>query len=73
MAQTKRTTKSETTPSSLRITLIKSPLGRKPGQLETAHALGLRKVRDAVMHRDDATIRGMIRRVAHLVKVEEVR
>lgn len=69
---TKGNPTAEAAPRSLRVTLVRSPLGRKPGQLETARALGLRKVRDAVVHRDDATIRGMIRRIAHLVKVEEV-
>lgn len=67
MAKTKQPEK-----RALRVTLVRSPLGRKPGQLETAHALGLRKIRDVAQHRDNPTIRGMIRRVAHLVKVEEV-
>lgn len=57
----------------LRITLIRSPFGRKPGQGETLRALGLHKVRDTAVHADNPSIRGMLRRVAHLVQVEELR
>ena len=56
----------------LRITLIKSTNRAKQKQSATVKALGLRKIRDAVDHNDTPQIRGMIKRVDHLVKVEEI-
>ena len=48
----------------------KSAIGEKPGVRETLSALGLRKTGQSVAHADSATLRGMLRRVAHLVVVE---
>ena len=56
----------------LRITLIKSTNRAKRKQFATVEALGLRKIRSAAEHNDTPQIRGMIKRVNHLVKVEEV-
>ena len=56
----------------LRITLVKSTIGAVPKNKKTAEALGLRKIGKSVEMPDNDAIRGMIRRVAHLVKVEEV-
>lgn len=56
----------------LRITLVKSPIGTKPKQKATIEALGLRKIRQVVEQQDNAAIRGMIDKVNHLVKVEEI-
>jgi len=58
--------------TTLRITLVKSLIGAKPKQKATAEALGLRKIRQAVEQQDNAAIRGMIDKVNHLVKVEEI-
>jgi large subunit ribosomal protein L30 len=55
----------------LRVTQIASPAGRKPGQRETLIGLGLNKMRRTRELEDTPSIRGMIRKVAHLVKVEE--
>jgi large subunit ribosomal protein L30 len=55
----------------LKITLIKSTNRAKFKQAATVEALGLRKIRSVVEHRDTPQIRGMIKRVNHLVKVEE--
>ena len=56
----------------LRITLIKSTNRAKRKQFATVEALGLRKIRSVAEHGDTPQIRGMIKRVEHLVKVEEV-
>lgn len=56
----------------LRIQLIKSPIGYKSDQRATANALGLRKIRSVVEKEDIPQIRGMINKIKHLVKVEEL-
>lgn len=56
----------------VRITLINSPIGRPEDQKATVKALGLRKLNQVVEHGDTPQIRGMINKVSHLVKVEEL-
>lgn len=56
----------------LKITLVKSTIGSKPKQKQTMEALGLRKINKTVVQKDNDAIRGMIKKVSHLVKVEEV-
>ncbi|MGH2652979.1 MAG: 50S ribosomal protein L30 [Actinomycetota bacterium] len=56
----------------LRITQVRSVFGRPPRQRDTVRALGLRRIRHAVVKDDRPEIRGMIARVEHLVSVEEV-
>ncbi len=56
----------------LRITLVKSPISAVPKNRKTVEALGLRKVNKTVEMPDNAAVRGMIRQVRHLVKVEEI-
>ena len=56
----------------LKITLTRSPIGRKPDQRLTVKALGLGKMNSSVVQKDNPAIRGMIRKVNHLVTVEEV-
>ena len=56
----------------LRITLVKSPIGAVPKNRKTVEALGLRKVNKTVEMPDNEAVRGMIRQVKHLVKVEEI-
>jgi len=48
-----------------------SPIGRKPGQRETLAGLGLKKIRSTSVLEDTPAVRGMIRKVAHLLHVEE--
>ena len=55
----------------LKITLIKSTIGAVPKNRKTVEALGLRKLNHSVLMPDNDAIRGMIRLVKHLVKVEE--
>jgi large subunit ribosomal protein L30 len=56
----------------LRITLTKSTNRAKEKQVATVQALGLRKIRSFVEQNDTPQIRGMIKRVNHMVKVEEI-
>jgi large subunit ribosomal protein L30 len=56
----------------LRVTQVRGVVGRPERQRETIRALGLKRIRDAVVKDDRPEIRGMIAKVAHLVEVEEV-
>ncbi|MBN2412594.1 50S ribosomal protein L30 [candidate division KSB1 bacterium] len=56
----------------LRITLVRSTIGRLQNQKRNAVALGLNKLNKTVEHTDTPVIRGMINKISHLVKVEEV-
>jgi len=55
----------------LRITWVKSGIGYSEDQKRTLKALGFRRLNQRVTHNDSASIRGMINKVRHLVKVEE--
>ena len=55
----------------LRITWLKSGIGYKEDQKRTLKALGFRRLNQSVVHNDSASMRGMINKVRHLVKVEE--
>ena len=54
----------------LRITLIKSSIGYAKEQRRTLTALGFHRLHEVVEHEDSPSIRGMIAKVNHLVKVE---
>ena len=56
----------------LRITQVKSPIGYKKDQLATLKALGLGKIGRSIDQVDNESVRGMIFKVKHLVKVEEL-
>ena len=56
----------------LKITLVKSTIGAVPKNRKTVEALGLRKVNKTVEMPDNASVRGMVQQVRHLVKVEEI-
>lgn len=56
----------------LKVTQVRSGIGRKPNQRETLRSLGLKRINDAVVKEDRPEIRGMIFTVSHLVQVEEV-
>ncbi|MDT8897711.1 MAG: 50S ribosomal protein L30 [Thermanaerothrix sp.] len=59
-------------PKVLRITWVKSAIGYSERQKATIRALGLRRLNQTVIHEDTPAIRGMLRKVNHLVKIEEV-
>ena len=56
----------------LRIELVRSVIDRPYRQKRTVKALGLRKLHNVVIQPDNPQIRGMINKVKHLVKVEEI-
>ena len=58
--------------ANLKVTLVKSVIGSKQDQIATVKALGLKKIRDTKEHADNPQIRGMINKVKHIVKVEEI-
>ncbi len=59
-------------PKTLRITLVRSPLGNTRRHKRTVQALGLHHIRQTVEQPDTPSVRGMLAKVAHMVKVEEV-
>ena len=54
----------------LKVTQIRSTIDRQQSQKETIRGLGLRKLNQSVVLEDTPSIRGMIRKVQHLVTVE---
>jgi len=62
----------KTQPKRLKITLVKSPIGYPERQKATARALGLRRMNQSVEQKDVPEIRGMVNRISHLVRVEEL-
>ena len=55
----------------LKITLVKSPIGAVPKHRATVKALGLTKLHKTVVMPNNAAVKGMVAQVSHLVKVEE--
>ncbi|HIT87756.1 MAG TPA: 50S ribosomal protein L30 [Candidatus Coprocola pullicola] len=56
----------------IKITLVKSTIGAIPKHKKTVQALGLKKLHSSKIQQDNEAIRGMIKQVSHLVKVEEI-
>ena len=56
----------------LKIKQHRSAIGRSAKQQSTIVALGIKKMEQEVIHEDTPQIRGMIRKVVHLVEVEEI-
>jgi len=56
----------------LKITLTKSPIGYSERQKQTVKALGLGKMNSSAVQPDNPQIRGMVRKVSHLVEIEQV-
>jgi large subunit ribosomal protein L30 len=63
--------KTENSDKTVRVTLVRSPIGYTKDQKQTVLALGLRRMHQTVEHKDHPALRGMIRKVIHLVKIEE--
>jgi large subunit ribosomal protein L30 len=57
----------------IRITQIRSRIGYKPNAKRTLDALGLRKTNHSVIQNDTVAIRGMIKKIDYLVRVEDVK
>jgi len=56
----------------LKIKLVRSLIGRPEKQQLVARGLGLKKLNSEVIREDRPEIRGMVRKISHLVKVEEI-
>lgn len=56
----------------LQITLKRSLIGRPQTQRTTVNTLGLRKINQTVVQPDNEAIRGMVKKVVHLVEVNEI-
>lgn len=63
---------SATSGEKLRITLVRSTIGRSGDQGRTVRSLGLRRLHHTVVLPDQPSIRGMVNKISHLVRVEEV-
>ena len=77
MAETKTkkattTTKVAKNSKKLRVTLVKSPIGYSKDQKRTVVALGLNKLNSSNELPDNSAVRGMIFKIKHLVRVEEI-
>ena len=59
-------------PTKLRITQVRSGVGKPHGQRATLRALGLKHHQDSVVQPDNPAIRGMVFQVKHLVEVHEL-
>lgn len=57
--------------ATLKIHQHKSAIGEKPDARKTLAALGLRKTGQNVSHEDSPALRGMLRKVAHLIEVTQ--
>jgi large subunit ribosomal protein L30 len=58
--------------SKLKIRQVKSAINRSGMQKKTIRALGIRRLNQTVVHNDNPCIRGMVKKVKHLVDVEEI-
>ncbi|HZR39557.1 MAG TPA: 50S ribosomal protein L30 [Ktedonobacteraceae bacterium] len=56
----------------LRVKWVKSAIGYPKDQKATIQSLGFRKLQQTVEHEDHPALRGMLRKVSHLVQVEEI-
>jgi large subunit ribosomal protein L30 len=55
----------------IQITLVKSPIGYPKRQKATLKALGLKKMNQTVIRKDNNAVRGMLDKVSHLITVDE--
>jgi len=63
--------KKEMSGKTLRVTWVKSDIGFTKDQKATIKALGLRRLHQTVEHKDTPAMRGMVKKVIHMLKVEE--
>ena len=59
--------------ATLKITQVKSRIGASAQQRKNLDALGLKRINQSVEHSDSPIIKGMLERVKHLVRIEEVK
>jgi large subunit ribosomal protein L30 len=58
-------------PGTIKVTLVRSTIGRPKDQETTVRSLRLYRIHQTVEHPDTPSIRGMVTKVSHLVRVEE--
>jgi len=63
--------KKEISGKTLRVTLVRSPIGYTKDQKATANALGLHRMNQTVEHKDTPALRGMLFKIIHLLRIEE--
>jgi len=63
--------RTDTKGATVKVTLVKSPIGFKGNQAEVVRGLGLRRIRHTVELKDTPAVRGMIHKVRHLVDVSK--
>lgn len=63
---------SDFTGKKLRLTLVRSPIGYEKSQRATARGLGLRKLHSSVVVTATPPVHGMIQKIIHLLRIEEV-
>ena len=57
--------------ATLKVTLVKSPIGFPYLQKRTVRALGLSRMHQTVEHTDSPALRGMLKSIIHLLQIEE--
>jgi large subunit ribosomal protein L30 len=62
--------RTDTKGATVKVTLVKSPIGFKRNQGEVIRSMGLRRIRHTVELKDTPATRGLIHKVRHLVEVE---
>jgi len=55
----------------IKVTLIRSPIGYPEPQKATVRALGLHRLHQTVEHQDSPAVRGMLVKIVHMIRVEE--
>jgi len=63
--------KAKTAAKTIKVTLVRSPIGYPKPQKATVRALGLRRMNQTVEHADNPALRGMLAAVIHLIRIEE--
>jgi large subunit ribosomal protein L30 len=63
--------KKESSGKTVRVTLVRSPIGFTKDQKATVVALGLHRLHQTVEHQDTPAIRGMLTKIIHLLKIDE--
>lgn len=61
----------KTEQKTVRVTLVKSPIGFPEPQKRTVKALGLRRMNYTVEHQDTPVVRGMLKKIIHLIRIDE--
>ncbi len=68
----KTTPEAKSEPKKLQITYVRSAIGYSERHKGTIRALGFHRLNETVVHEDTPTLRGMLAKVNHLVRIEEV-